>query len=138
MSVESLTQDENSRDSNDSTETRKSKRSNRGQRYKALMKQGVLQGSREKPRKNSNWYVLFLNCFMYIRYDISRDYQLYNFLSCKHADIYVFQWLLQENFETCRHMCSFECIKFHTLFLTLESRKLCDMSNYLVLCLCIK
>ena len=55
MSVESLTQDENSRDSNDSTETRKSKRSNRGQRYKALMKQGVLQGSREKPRKNSNW-----------------------------------------------------------------------------------
>ena len=66
MSVESLTQDENSRDSNDSTETRKSKRSNRGQRYKALMKQGVLQGSREKPRKNSNWYVLFLNCFMYI------------------------------------------------------------------------
>ena len=63
MSVESLTQDENSRDSNDSTETRKSKRSNRGQRYKALMKQGVLQGSREKPRKNSNWYVEFFQFF---------------------------------------------------------------------------
>ncbi len=50
--MESLNQDENSGDSTDSTETRKSRRSNRGQRYKALMQQGVLNPG--KSRKNSH------------------------------------------------------------------------------------